>query len=244
MYDGWRGTFYPAGLPKSRWFGHYATQFDTVELNGTFYRLPSVTSVERWAAAAPPGFVFSLKLGAFGSHRKKLRDPASWLPRHVETFRPLGGALGPNVVQLPPSWRRNVERLDEMLAVARTCAPATRWAVELRDASWLHDDVFEVLHRHTVALVVHDLLADHPFEMTTDWTYVRFHGPDALRRPYTGGYGERRLRPWVARLAPIAANGLDVFAYFNNDIAGHAVADARLFRDALTAAVESAPRRL
>ena len=102
-----------------------------------------------------------------------------------------------------------------------------RWAVELRDRSWLHDDVFEVLRRHHAALCIHDLLADHPVELTADWTYVRFHGPQALERPYHGAYGPERLRPWAERLAELLGAGHDVYAYFNNDWFGHAVTRRR-----------------
>ncbi len=223
VYRDWRGVVYPAELPQRRWFEHYATMFDTVELNTTFYRLPPVTTVEHWAAQAPLDFVYAVKLGAFGSHRMKLRDAASWLPNHVERALVLGAALGPTLVHLPPHWRRDAERLDEFLAVAPT---TMRWAVELREPSWLHDDVFDVLHRHGAALCIHDLIPEHPWVLTADWTYVRFHGPDATTEPYTGRYGGRRLARPARRLASWLDEGHDVYAYFNNDVGGAAVLDA------------------
>lgn len=232
MYRDWRGIVYPEGLAQRRWFEHYATLFDTVEINNTFYRLPPASTAEGWAAQAPAGFTYALKLGQFGSHRMKLRDAASWLPNHLDRVERLGPALGPNLVQLPPRWKRNVERLDEFLSVA----PKTiRWAVELREPSWLHEDVFEVLGRHGAALCIHDLLADHPWELTTDWAYVRFHGPDALTRKYWGRYGGRRLAKAAERMAAWMADGYDVFAYFNNDYQGFAVKDARWLADRLGA---------
>jgi uncharacterized protein YecE (DUF72 family) len=224
---------YPDGLPARRWLTHYATVFDTVELNATFYRLPTAEAVEGWASAVPADFTFAVKLGQFGSHRMKLRDAASWLPNHVERFAPLGARLGPTLVQLPPRWRRDTGRLDELLTVAPS---GWRWAVEIRDPSWLTDDVFDVLARHGASLVLHDLLADHPLVLTTDWTYLRFHGPHALERPYVDRYTGRRL--W--RLADLArgwlADGVDVYGYFNNDHGAAAVHDARWFRDRLTGA--------
>ncbi|HEY3485729.1 MAG TPA: DUF72 domain-containing protein, partial [Ilumatobacteraceae bacterium] len=180
-YRDCRGRFYPEGLPASQWFASYAEQFDTVELNATFYRLPGESTVERWREQAPPGFCYAVKVGQFGSHRMKLRDPSSWLTKHLDRVCRLGDALGPNLVQLPPRWRRDTARLDEFLSVAPT---TIRWAVELRDPSWLHDDVFEVLRRHGAALCIHDLLEDHPWELTTGWAYLRFHGPDAINRRY------------------------------------------------------------
>jgi uncharacterized protein YecE (DUF72 family) len=231
-YKDWRGVVYPTGLPQRLWFEHYQGLFDTVELNSTFYRLPTTTAADRWAGAARPGFLYAVKVGAFGSHRMKLRDAQSWLPNHLDRVERLGDHLGPNLVQLPPRWKRNAERLDEFLS----CAPATmRWAVEMREPSWLHDDVFDVLRRHRAALCVHDLLADHPFELTTDWTYVRFHGPDALQHAYHGAYGHQRLEEWVERLGAVLDAGQDVYAYFNNDVSGHAVQDALHLRRALAA---------
>lgn len=231
-YKDWRGIVYPAELPQRLWFEHYQGLFDTVELNSTFYRLPATTTADHWAEAARPGFLYAVKVGAFGSHRMKLRDAASWLPNHLDRVERLGEHLGPNLVQLPPRWKRNADRLDEFLS----CAPTTmRWTVEMREPSWLHDDVFDVLRRHRAALCVHDLLAAHPFELTTDWTYVRFHGPNALQQAYHGAYGDQRLEEWVARLGGVLDAGHDVYAYFNNDYSGHAVRDALHLRRALAA---------
>jgi uncharacterized protein YecE (DUF72 family) len=168
-----------------------------------------------------------MKLGAFGSHRMKLSDASSWLPNHLDRARRLGDALGPTVVQLPPRWKRNAGRLDEFLTVAVALSPGLRWTVEMRDPSWLDDEVFDVLRRHGVALCIHDLLEDHPWIRTTDWVYVRFHGPAALENRYHGRYGPRRLEAAASILHDWLAAGHDVFAYFNNDYEGHAVADAR-----------------
>ncbi|MGI8492013.1 MAG: DUF72 domain-containing protein [Acidimicrobiales bacterium] len=230
VYRDWRGVVYPASLPQRQWFAHYATQFATVEINNTFYRLPASATVDAWAAQAPEGFVYAVKVGGFGSHRMKLRDAESWLPRHLERVQRLGAALGPNLLQLPPRWGRNVGRLEEFLAAA----PRTlRWAVELRDDSWLCDEVYDLLRRYNAALCMHDLLAAQPWELTADFAYVRFHGPDAKRRPYWGRYGGRRLRPVADRLAEWLQRGVDVYAYFNNDHEGAPVLDARWLADRL-----------
>ena len=229
-YEHWRGRFYPKGLPARRWFELYAKHFDTVEINNSFYRLPQPETFEKWRDQAPDGFVYAMKVGQFGTHRKKLTDPGPWLANHLDRVYRLGTHLGPNLLQLPPRWKRNVERLDEFLTAAPT---DIRWAVEMRDASWLHDDVYEVLRRHGAALCLHDLIADHPWELTTDWTYVRFHGSDALRRPYHGAYGARGLRPVADRLSAWVDKGIDVYAYFNNDVDADAPADAALLRDRL-----------
>ena len=183
QYRDWRGLVYPAELRARDWFDHYARLFDTVELNNTFYRLPSTSAVDGWRERAPDGFLYALKLGQFGSHRMKLRDASTWLPNHLDRAVRLGPHLGPTLVQLPPRWRRNVERLDEFLTVAPR---AQRWAIELREPSWLHDEVYAVLARHGAALCVHDLLPGIPLLLTTGWTYVRFHGPDAVGEAVSG----------------------------------------------------------
>src|SRR4051795_476254 len=123
MYRDWRGIVYPQELRQREWFGYYATLFDTVEINNTFYRLPPPSTVEAWAGQAPEGFEYALKLGQFGSHRMKLRDAVTWLPNHLDRVERLGPHLGPNLVQLPPRWKRNVERLDEFLTGAPKTIP-------------------------------------------------------------------------------------------------------------------------
>lgn len=230
MYKHWRGVVYPDSLRERQWFGHYATMFDTVEINNTFYRLPAEKTVDHWAAQAPPDFLYAVKMGAFGSHRMKLLDAASWLPKHLDMLDHLGSSAGPTLVQLPPRWHRNTERLDEFLSLVPR---SRRVAVELRDPTWLHDDVYEVLGRHGAALCIHDLLADHPWELTTDWTYVRFHGPDATSHAYQGPYGEDGLFWMAARLTRWLEDGHDVYAYFNNDDSGYAVRDASWLADRL-----------
>jgi uncharacterized protein YecE (DUF72 family) len=230
VYKDWRGVVYPARLPQREWFAAYARRFDTVEINSTFYRLPTAAAVEQWAAQAPAGFVYSVKLGGFGSHRMKLRDAGRWLPNHLDRVRRLGPSLGPNLVQLPPRWRRDPGRLDEFLAVAPT---DLRWAVEVRDPSWLHDDVFAVLERHGAALCIHDLLPRHPWQLTTSWAFVRFHGPRAVDEPYHGRYGGRRLGRPATRIREWLEAGVDVYAYFNNDWQGNAVVDAEWLRGRL-----------
>ena len=230
-YADWRGVVYAADATPRTWFPRYAEQFDTVEINATFYRLPTASTVEGWAAQAPLGFCYAVKVGQYGTHRRKLRDPETWLANHLDRIGRLGPALGPSLVQLPPHWRRDVARLDAFL----DAAPADlRWAVEVRDPSWLHDDVYASLAAHGAALCIHDLLADHPWERTTDWAYLRFHGPRALDQPYHGRYTGRRLWRVADWLGAWLEAGDDVYAYFNNDGHGAAVRDAVWLRDRLT----------
>lgn len=144
-YDDWRGPVYPAGAPARTWLGLYAERFDAVELNTTFYRLPTVQAVDGWRDQVPPGFCFAVKVGRFGTHRKKLLEPEWWLVNHLERVRHLSDRLGPNLFQLPPRWRRDVPRLDHLLAVARALGPEVRWAVEVRDPSVKNEEQYEAL---------------------------------------------------------------------------------------------------
>lgn len=230
VYRDWRWVVYPPDLPQRRWFEYYAERFDTVEINNTFYRLPLRSTVEHWEAQAPPDFVYAVKVGQYGSHRRKLRDAPVWLANHLDRVDRLGAHLGPNLLQLPPRWGRDVGRLDAFLDAAPR---RIRWAVELRDPSWLHDDVFATLERHGAALCLHDLLPDHPLICTTDWTYVRFHGPKALQQKYAGRYTGRRLWRTADRLGEWLDGGTDVYAYFNNDIGGDGWFDAEWLVDRL-----------
>jgi uncharacterized protein YecE (DUF72 family) len=222
QYDHWRGLFYPAGLAKKRWFAHYAGHFDTVEINNTFYRLPAAATFDAWREAAPKGFCYALKFSRWGTHLKRLTDAKATIDLFLERAERLGNSLGPILVQLPPRWRANPERLDEFLAHA---PKRHRWAVEFRDPSWLCAEVYAVLRRRRAALCFHDRLADHPRAVTADWVYQRFHGVE-----YGGDYGRRTLRAEAEQMRGWLADGLDVYAYFNNDVGGFAVPNARDLR--------------
>ena len=225
-YDDWAGTFYPEGLARRDRLAHYASRFDTLELNATFYRLPTVATAERWRARVPADFCFAVKCSGFGTHRKHLRDPELWFPGFVERIRNLGPKLGPVLVQLPPNWHADPDRLDAFLAVA---PDDLRVAVEVRDPTWFVDDLYAVLTAHDAALVQHDLLADHPRVTTASWGYLRFHGPDR-RHPYVGSYPGQALAAAARRIDVLLRAGHDVYAYFNNDTGGAAPVDAERLR--------------
>jgi len=225
QYDHWQGVLYPEDVPKRRWFDVYAETFNTVEINNTFYHLPKAKTFDRWRDRAPEGFQYVLKYSRYGTHMKRLKDPGG--PEgHIATFlgraERLGPLLGPILVQLPPHWHVNVDRLEAFL----DAAPAGhRWALEFRDRSWLCDAVWDALRRHNAALVVHDMLQDHPREVTADWVYLRFHGTsDAV--PYGGNYTSQALGGAARRIRRHLAEGRDVYAFFNNDAQGCAVRDA------------------
>jgi uncharacterized protein YecE (DUF72 family) len=222
QYDHWRGRFYPEDVPKREWLAYYAARFESVEINNTFYQLPDASRFDSWREQVGEGFCFALKFSRYGSHMKRLEDPEEPIERFVERARRLGASLGPILVQLPPDWHPDVDRL------ARFVAATPRdlcWAFEFRDARWLCDDVYAVLRDAGAALCVHDMIEDHPRELTTDWTYLRFHGDH-----YSGGYTHQRLTAVARRIEALRARGIDVHAYFNNDEAAHAIEDAQKLR--------------
>jgi uncharacterized protein YecE (DUF72 family) len=217
-YDHWRGVFYPTDLAQQHWFAYYAHYFDTVEINNTFYHLPQAASFERWREQAPPHFCYALKFSRYGSHLKRLLGPDASIGRFLERAHRLRESLGPILVQLPPHWTPDPARLAGFLQAA----PRTdRWAIEFRDPRWLCDEVYAILQRAAAALCIHDLIADHPRCLTTDWTYLRFHGGSD-----GGNYPRQALTAYATQIDQYLADGLDVFAYFNNDAHGYAVQNA------------------
>jgi uncharacterized protein YecE (DUF72 family) len=225
LYKHWRGDFYRDDLPQSRWFEHYATVFDTVEINNSFYRLPEASTFARWAFRAPARFVFAVKASRFLTHMKKLKDPEEPIERLFSRMRPLGRHLGPVLYQLPPGFKRDQHRFETFLAAL---PKGVRHVVEFRDPSWYADDVLRALERHGAALCLHDMRGSATVrERVGPFVYVRFHGASGT---YSGGYPDERLAGWADWLAAERAQGRDVYAYFNNDVGGHAPRNAVTLR--------------
>jgi uncharacterized protein YecE (DUF72 family) len=221
-YNHWKKIFYPENLPKSKWFFHYAQHFDTVEINNTFYQLPSAATFDAWKAQAAPGFLYALKFNRYGSHWLRLKNGAATIGNFLDRAARLEGCLGPILVQLPPRWTADPARLSSFLAAAPR---ALRWAVEFRDPSWLCQRVYAVLQRYGAALCIHDMLDNHPRVLTADWTYLRFHGDH-----YAGTYSHQKLTAEAEWMRRQLAAGNSVFAYFNNDAQGFAVKNAGALR--------------
>ena len=225
-YADWRGRVYPPGLPQRRWLEHYATLFDTVEVNSTFYRLAKPKAVAAWLEAVPPGFVFAVKASQYLTHMKRLRGIEEGIERFYAGIAPLAASdkLGPVLWQLPEREQRDVPRL----AAALDALPPGRHCFEFRHQSWFVAEVLDLLRWHGVALAIgdHPQRPWQPWVTTTDWSFVRFHFGARGRR---GNYSDAELRELAPRVAELAAAG-DVFAYFNNDWEGFAVRNALQLR--------------
>ena len=238
QYDDWRGTVYPKGVGTPRWLSHYVQWFPTVEVNSTFYRLARQTAAQRWRDTAPPGFEFALKGSQFITHRLKLKDPAGAIERFLAPLTPVLDRTAVILWQLPPNWKRNVDRLDAFLT---TLPRGHRYAVEFRDGDWFHPDSYEVLDRHGAAHVwLSSSLTDaHELRRTGNFLYLRFHGlgPNA----YRWDYSDAELAPWAERLREATVDGTPAWVYFNNDYEGHAIRNARSLIDMVGDAARAWP---
>jgi uncharacterized protein YecE (DUF72 family) len=219
QYRHWRGVLYPPGLPARAWLARYAAFFDTVELNATFYRLPTTVAADRWRAGVPRGFLFAVKGSRYLTHLKRLREVGVGLERFFAPVSHLGPKLGPVLWQLPPQFAPDLARLDEFLSRLPPC----RHALEFRDPAWYTEQTCEVLDRHGAAFCEHDRVERRPPRATGGFRYVRFHGTTGH---YHGRYGPSVLRGWAEELLAWAHGARDAFVYFNNDLGGAAVHDA------------------
>ncbi|MCK6528248.1 DUF72 domain-containing protein [Myxococcota bacterium] len=236
VYPHWRGPFYPDDLPARAWLGWYARAFDAVEVNATFYRLPSRRAAAAWREAVPEGFLFAVKGSRFVTHVRRLKDPAEPIARLEDRIAPLGEARGPVLWQLPPRFPRDLPRLQDFLAAL---PPGTRHAFEFRDPSWFAGEVYAALDAAGAALVVADRDGrTGPLRAASGWAWFRFHGGLGDGGAYTDG----QIAGHAATVAGLLARGVDVLAFFNNDWGAHAVADAARLREAVADLRSPRPR--
>jgi uncharacterized protein YecE (DUF72 family) len=231
QYTDWRDQLYPSGVPQRCWLKYYGQQFETVECNAAFYRLPEPHVFAHWRESTPPGFVMALKASRFLTHIRRLREPGEPVARLLDRAASLGDRLGPVLLQLPANLPADLDRLDACLACF---PPGLRVAVELRHPSWWTEQTEAILRSHAAALCWADRYSRPaaPQWRTADWGYLRMHAGAAEPFPR---YGRQALHTWVRRIAatwpvsevddPTGATAA-VYVYFNNDLSGAAVADA------------------
>lgn len=221
-YSDWRRRFYPPELSKDKWLEFYARHFATVEINNSFYRLPSEEAFQNWRASSPPGFTFAVKVSRYITHVKRLKEPAEPLKKFIDRAILLADKLGPLLYQLPPSMLRNDERLESFLAALPR---GLRHVFEFRHRSWFDAAVFDNLRNYNAGLCLYDMPDfTTPVAATADFAYIRFHGKEGL---YSSSYSDMELADWARKLADLGRDLRAVYIYFNNDVSGYAVENAK-----------------
>src|ERR1700704_45164 len=221
-YKHWVGPFYPLKTPPYKMLDYYVRYFDTVELNNSFYRLPTLEAFDCWRDATPPNFIFAVKASRFLTHNKKLKDPENALDNLLPRAVRLKNKLGPILFQLPPRWRVNIERLQNFLAILPR---DLRYTFEFRELSWITREVNETLRLFNGAFCIYELAGyQSPLTVTADFAYVRLHGPESGK--YQGSYSAGRLRNWARQIEKWAKELKAVYIYFDNDQAGYAAKNA------------------
>lgn len=229
-YDHWRGPFYPADLPPRRFLAYYQQFLPAVEVNNSFYRLPSAAAVTAWRESAPAGFRFAVKASRLITHLKRLQGTEQAVSTFLERLSLLGPTLGPILFQLPPRFHFQPARLATFLA---SLPAAYRYAMEMRDPSWLVPEAYALLARYRVAFCIYEIAGFlSPLEVTTDLVYIRLHGPGGA---YQGSYRNAALQQWAEHCRAWQAQGREVYCFFDNDEAGYAVRNALTLQQYLQA---------
>lgn len=221
-YVDWRGRFYPKEIPKKSWLSWYATQFAATEVNGSFYRTPSLEAVNAWRETTPARFRFAWKASQYITHWKRLTEPDKSLALMQTRLEMLGSKIGPVLFQLPGRFRANEERLAAFLA----CLPkGYRYVVEFRHPSWYETPILALLRAHDVALCFSDHHeAPAPWTVTARHVYVRGHGPTGR---YKGHYSDKTLRDWAEHIRAWRKQRRPVYVFFDNDQKSAAPQDAK-----------------
>jgi uncharacterized protein YecE (DUF72 family) len=236
VYRSWKGPFYPDTLPSRRYLAHYAQEFETTEINSSFYHLPRASTFTNWAEQVPEDFIFAVKASRFLTHIKRLLDPEEPWQRFIESAVNLGSRLGPILLQFPPSFKIQASRLETFFNVAQAVKPRPtplKLVCEFRHESWFHPDIYRLLNRYHVAWCIADG-AKYPRKdlVTTDFAYIRYHGRSKM---FASNYSKAVLLKEARLIKQHLRDGLDVFVYFNNDAQANAVRNARLLKRVLAA---------
>jgi len=232
VYKHWRGPFYPPDLPTRHWFEFYSQHFSTVEVNNSFYRLPSEETWRKWGKSARRGFQFAVKASRYMTHVKRLKDCEEPLQDFLARARLLGQALGPVLYQLPPNFHYKPENVKRLAAFLSLLPADMRHVFEFRHDSWFNPELFSLLRTHNAGFCAFHMAGwETPLEATTDFAYLRFHGADSV---YSGSYPDGDLAIWAGRLRDLPEDVRQVFVYFNNDANAYAVQNAKTLVEYVT----------
>ncbi|MFN2128690.1 MAG: DUF72 domain-containing protein, partial [Anaerolineales bacterium] len=229
-YKHWNGLFYPSHIKPDRYLEYYMTRFSCVELNSCFYHLPKSATVKGWVSRTPDFFRFCPKLSRFITHQKRLKEAEAPLNRFFELFEEMKPRLGPVLIQLPPGLSFNKALVNDFFQILKRQYNAYRFAVEVRNKSWITDDFFNLLAQYDMAFVIADSGKRFPYfeEVTSDFIYLRFHGPENL---YASDYSDHQLNAFAEKITAWMRNDKEIWAFFNNDFQGFAISNADKLRD-------------
>jgi uncharacterized protein YecE (DUF72 family) len=228
-YAHWKNLFYPAKVKQKDWLEFYANHFSCTEINTSFYHLPRLTTTEKWKGTVPADFLFCPKMSRYLTHLKKLHDAENVMRAFFDVFKPLKRRLGPVLVQLPPFLKWNEELAAEFYQVCRKKYAYYEFALEARHSSWLADESIEQMKLNNISLVISHSGAGFPFTetVTASFIYLRLHGPAAL---YASDYPASQLKGFAKKMQTWKKEGRSVWAFFNNDIHGYAIANAKFLQ--------------
>ncbi len=231
VYGSWKGRFYPDNLPDKQRLSFYADRFATTEVNYSYYHVPSEGTYRRWAGLVPPHFLFALKANRIITHIGRLGHVEESWRTFLRGAGILGQRLGPILVQLPPSFRQNLSRLDRFLELTKRISQSVRLAFEFRHVSWFAEDTYRLLRNYHAAFCIADGVSRPRYDIVTaDFAYLRYHGRTPRVAPC---YTDDELRDKAQFIAGLARHGIDTYAYFNNDADGHAPANAATLQQLL-----------
>ncbi|MEB3827409.1 DUF72 domain-containing protein [Phormidium sp. CCY1219] len=225
-YAHWRSAFYPEDIAKRDWLNFYADRLPTVEINNSFYKLPSPETLREWRDTVPKEFVFAVKGSRYITHQKNLKDPEQTLEKFMDRVQVIEEKLGVILFQLPPHWHYNGERLRNFI---ERLPQQYRYGFEFRDRSWFNEEVYTLLSECGMAFCIYELAGERsPKTVTADFVYLRLHGPDGA---YRGEYDTNSLCQWAEEFANWTKQGKEVYCYFDNDEAGYAARNAIALQD-------------
>ncbi|WP_347251870.1 DUF72 domain-containing protein [Legionella sp.] len=221
-YADWSGLFYPKEVKADDFLPFYAQHFDTVELNNSFYKLPSVKNVRRWYELTPSNFIFSCKANRYITHMKKLQGIEKSVDSLLTVLNEFREKLGPILFQFPPYWHYNSARLKSFI---ENLPKNFNYTFEFRDKSWFCQETYDLLHSHQMSLCLYDYRGyQSPEIITGNFVYLRLHGP--RKEAYTGSYKAQTLAEYAQKIMKWRKEGKSVYCYFDNDTKSCAPKDA------------------
>lgn len=225
-YKHWKQLYYPEDLKETEWLEYYAKDFSITEINTSFYHLPKTATTKGWNERVPKGFMFCPKMSRYLTHMKKLNEPEESMGRFFDAFAPLKRKIGPVLVQLPASVPYVHEKAKHFYQVCKKQFPYYRFAMEARHNSWLSDESIALMRAYNIAFVISQSGIGFPYAelITAQHIYIRFHGPGAL---YASDYSNEQLKVFAQHFKKWEKQGHSVWAFFNNDIYGYAVKNAK-----------------